>query len=186
MNKLNPIFSLIVKLNQTTQTLVGHTIAWGTLTLVIVTAAVVILRYGFDFGSIAFQESIMYNHALVFMLGISYTYLKDEHVRVDLFYNQYSERKKYWVDLIGSLFLTLPVTIFIFWASSDYIAASWSISEGSPEAGGLGYIYLLKTLIFIMAGLLMLQALAIISQSILALNGITAIKHENHIQGGKL
>lgn len=186
MNKLNSLFTLIVKLNQSIQTLIGQTIAWGTLTLVVITATVVILRYGFDFGSIALQESIMYNHALVFMLGISYTYLKDEHVRVDLFYSNYSERKKHWIDLIGSALLTLPVTAFILWASSDYIAASWSISEGSAEAGGLGYIYVLKTLIVIMAGLLMLQALAIISQSILALNGNMPIHHENHIQGGKL
>ncbi len=186
MNKLNPFFALIIKLNQSIQTLIGQTVAWGTLSLVMITAMVVILRYGFDFGSISLQESIMYNHALVFMLGISYTYLKDEHVRVDLFYSNYSERKKHWVDLIGSALLTLPVTAFIFWASSDYIAASWSISEGSAEAGGLGYIYLLKTLIAIMAGLLMLQAIAIISQSILALNGKTSIHHENHIQGGKL
>lgn len=186
---MNPLFSilpLIVAFNHRLQTLIGHGVAWGTLTLVIITAGVVVLRYGFDSGSIALQESIMYNHAIVFMLGITYTYLQDEHVRVDLFYANYSERKKHLIDLIGSLILTLPVAIYVLWTSSDYISASWAISEGSAEAGGLGYIYLLKTLIGIFAGLLIIQALAIISQSLLALTGKVPAKHESHIQGGKL
>lgn len=186
MNKILTFLPWIVIFNQRLQTLIGHAVSWGTLTLVLITAGVVVLRYGFETGSIALQESIMYNHAIVFMLGITYTYLKDEHVRVDLFYARYSERKKHLIDLLGSLFLTLPVALYILWISSDYIAASWSISEGSAEAGGLGYVYLLKTLIAIMAGLLVLQALAIISQSLLALNGKAPLEHEPHIQGGKL
>ena len=186
MNKFLTLLSLIVHLNQRIQTLIGHTVAWGTLSLVLITALVVIMRYGFDTGSIALQESIMYNHAIVFMLGIAYTYLKDEHVRVDVFYSQYSERKKLWVNLIGSVVLTLPITLFILWASADYIAASWSISEGSAEAGGIGYLYVLKTLIAAMASLLMLQALAIISQSILELKGLVKHSEASHLQGGKL
>lgn len=186
MNQFYSLLPLIVRLNHWLQTSIGHLIAWGTLSLVIITAGVVILRYGFDSGSIALQESIMYNHAVVFMLGISYTYLKDEHVRVDLFYSQYSEHKKHWIDLLGSLILTLPVATYILWASNDYIAASWSIKEGSAEAGGLGYVYLLKTLIILMAGLLIIQALAIISQSILALRGQQIPKNPPHPQGGKL
>lgn len=186
MNTLLALLPPIIHFNQRLQTLIGHFVAWGTLTLVLITASVVVMRYGFDAGSIALQESIMYNHALVFMLGITYTYLKDEHVRVDLFYSQYSERKKHLIDLLGSLLFTLPMAFFILWSSSDYLATSWSIQEGSAEAGGLGYVYLLKTLIVIMAGLLALQAFAIISQSILALTQQTPVTHESHIQGGKL
>jgi len=186
MTKFDSFLQAFIALQNRLQTFVGQTVAWGTLSLVLITALVVILRYGFDSGSIALQESIMYNHALVFMLGISYTYLKDEHVRVDLFYNNYSERKKQWIDLLGSVFLTLPIALYILWASADYISASWAIQESSAEAGGLGYLYLLKSLIAIMAVLLMLQALAIISQSILELRGVEPDHHQAHLQGGKL
>ncbi|WP_269471143.1 TRAP transporter small permease subunit [Thiomicrorhabdus aquaedulcis] len=67
------------------QLTLGKTVAWGSISLVAITALVVVLRYGFDTGSIALQEAVMYNHALLFMLGIAYTYQQDKHVRVDIF-----------------------------------------------------------------------------------------------------
>ncbi|MBN2646757.1 MAG: TRAP transporter small permease subunit [Thiotrichales bacterium] len=165
------------------QNTLGRFFAWGVLSLVLITALVVVLRYGFDTGSIALQEAITYNHAILFMLGISYTYLHDEHVRVDVFYTNYSAKKKYWVNLLGSVLFTLPVAIFLLWGSFDYVANSWAIREGSAEAGGLGYTYLLKSLILIMAGLLLLQALAIIGKNALALKALS-FPEFSPIQGG--
>ncbi len=137
----------------------GHLVAWGTLLLVLVTALVVILRYGFNTGSIALQESILYIHATVFMLGISYTYNQDRHVRVDVFYANASERKRHWINLLGNLFFALPTLAFILWIGWGYVSASWAIHETSTEASGLGYVYLLKTLILIMPILMILQVL---------------------------
>jgi TRAP-type mannitol/chloroaromatic compound transport system permease small subunit len=186
MTHLQSFLQHFIALQNNIQKQVGHFIAWGTLSLVLITALVVILRYGFDSGSIALQESIMYNHATVFMLGVSYTYLKDEHVRVDLFYSRFSTYKKAWIDMIGSLLFTLPITIFIIWTSYDYILASWSIQESSAEAGGLGYLFLLKTLIAVMALLLMLQALAITARSIQIINNWTFTHPTPPVNGGKL
>ena len=147
----------------------GNLVAWGSLTLVLITALVVVLRYGFNTGSIAMQESIMYNHAILFMLGIAYTYTHDQHVRVDVFYSRFSARKKAWVNLLGTLLFTLPAMGFIIWSGWDYVANSWQIGETSAEAGGLEYLYLLKSLILIMALLMALQALSIIANSYLTL-----------------
>ena len=143
----------------------GQWIAWTNLSLVLITALVVILRYGFDTGSIALQESVMYNHAFLFMLGIAYTYQLDKHVRVDVFYAAYSARRKAWVNLIGTVLFTLPAMIFIIWAAWDYVAVSWQIHESSAEAGGIGYLYLLKSLIIFMAILVISQALSVASQA---------------------
>lgn len=139
------------------QRILGHFIAWGTLFLVLVTALVVILRYGFNTGSIALQESILYLHAVVFMLGIGYTYNQDRHVRVDVFYAHAEERKKLWINFLGNLFFALPTMGFILWVGWDYVSASWAIQERSTEASGLGYVYLLKTLIILMPILMILQ-----------------------------
>ncbi len=83
------------------------------------------------------------------------------HVRVDVFFGRFSARAKAWVDLLGSLLLLLPVCLFIFSVSWDYVAQSWSLYEGSREAGGLDGVYLLKSLILVMAALLVLQGLSI-------------------------
>lgn len=147
----------------------GQWVAWGSLSLVLITALVVILRYGFNMGSIALQESIMYNHAILFMLGIAYTYEQDKHVRVDVFYSQLDARKKAWVNFIGTIIFVLPVMAFIFWSGWEYVTTSWQIKEASGEAGGLAYLYMLKTLIVIMAGLVTLQALSVLIQSALTL-----------------
>ena len=120
----------------------------------------VVLRYLFNIGWIAMQESIVYMHALVFMLGASYTLRHDGHVRVDIIYNRLGLRGRAWVELLGNLLLLMPVTLFIIWVSWDYVASSWSLLEGSREAGGLPGVFLLKTTIPLMGLLLLLQGVA--------------------------
>lgn len=139
---------------------VGRLTAWLTLAMVLVTFAVVMLRYGFDIGWIALQESVTYMHALVFMLGAAYTLKRNGHVRVDIFYRKFSPRGQALVDLLGTLLLLVPVAGFIFWESWAYVAASWAVLEGSREAGGLPAVFLLKSLIPAFAILLLVQALA--------------------------
>jgi len=147
----------------------GRFIAWFTLLIVSVTFLVVILRYGFDFGSIALQESTSYFHAFVFMLGTAYTLKHDGHVRVDIFYRKMSATKKAWVDFLGTLFLLFPVCLFIFFSSWDYVFSSWSLLEESGEAGGLAYVYILKTTLLIMPVLLMIQGAALVLRNLITI-----------------
>jgi TRAP-type mannitol/chloroaromatic compound transport system permease small subunit len=149
----------------------GRAVSWLTLATVIVTFMVVILRYVFETGSIALQESVSYLHAAVFMLGAAYTLKHDGHVRVDIFYHRLTERGKAWINLAGCLMLLLPVCLFILFASIEYTGNAWSVLEGSQEAGGLDAVFLLKTLIPVMAVLLLLQGVSICLHSILLLTG---------------
>ncbi len=149
----------------------GHFIAWLAVAMVVITFAVVVLRYLFNTGSIALQESITYLHATLFMLGSAWTLKQDGHVRVDIFYSKQSRRTRAWIDLTGTLLLLLPVCVFILFSSLDYVAASWSVREGSQEAGGLDAVYLLKTAIPVMAVLLILQGCAIILKNFLVITG---------------
>lgn len=137
----------------------GLALSWLNLLMVLGTLGVVILRYAFDTGAVWLQESVMYLHALVFMLGMALTMQADEHVRVDIIYQRLSERGRCWVNLLGGLFLLLPVLGFIAWESIDYVALSWRVAERSQEAGGLPWVYWLKTLIPAMVTLLFLQGL---------------------------
>ena len=156
------IANVIDRLNE----IIGRVLAWLTLLMVLVTFAVVVLRYGFDWGSIAMQESVNYLHALVFMAGAAYTLKHNEHVRVDILYTRLSPRGKAWVDLFGTLILLLPVCIFLIWVSFTYVSNSWQLLEGSREAGGLPLVYLLKSFIPLMGLLLLLQGLSVIARSL--------------------
>jgi TRAP-type mannitol/chloroaromatic compound transport system permease small subunit len=154
--------------------LIARTVAWMALLMVLVAFCVVLLRYAFDLGWIGMQESVTYLHAMVFMLGAAFTLRSDGHVRVDVFYRRFGPRGQALVNLLGSILLLLPVAGFILWTSWDYVAESWSLRESSREAGGLPWVYLLKSLIPLMAGLLILQGLAEILRNGLRLLGVQA------------
>jgi TRAP-type mannitol/chloroaromatic compound transport system permease small subunit len=139
---------------------IGQWVAGLTLAMALVYFGVVVLRYLFSVGSIALQESVTYMHAMVFMLAAAWTLSADGHVRVDIFYSRWSARRKDWADLIGSLLFLLPVAVFIFITSLGFVSESWRVHETSAQPGGLAYVYLLKTLILVMAAQLVLQALA--------------------------
>jgi TRAP-type mannitol/chloroaromatic compound transport system permease small subunit len=156
----------------------GRSVSWLSLLMVLVSVFVVVMRYVFDLGWIWLQESITYMHAALFLVGAAYTLKHDGHVRVDIFYRGFKPRGKAWVDLLGSLFLLLPVCLFIFDVSLDYVLQSWSLYEGSREAGGLDGVYLLKSLILVMAGMLVLQGLAIAIRNLLKLLGMAESEGE--------
>jgi len=150
---------------------IGRSVAWLVLGMMIVTGVVVVLRYGFSIGSIALQESVMYLHGIVFMLGIPYALKHDAHVRVDVIYGRLSPRGQDIVNLLGHLIFLLPIAGFIVWVSWDYTGRAWSIREGSAEVGGIEAVFLLKTLIPILGGLLCLQGVAEIARIALRLLG---------------
>ena len=148
---------------------VGRAMAWATLLMVLVQFIVVIMRYVFGIGSIFLQESIIYMHAMVFLVGGGYTLLYDGHVRVDIFYREMSKRKKAWVDLFGVLLLLIPVAVLIFASSYPYVASSWQALEGSKESSGIHGVYLLKSTILVFAVLIVIQGISILLSSLVTL-----------------
>ena len=145
---------------------IGRGIAWVALLMVLVQFTVVIMRYVFAIGFIPMQESIWYMHGILFMVGAGYTLLHDGHVRVDIIYREASVRKKAWVDMLGSIIFLAPIGLLTLWLSSSYVINSWRTFEGSTEISGLPLIFLLKTVIWVFAGLLGLQAISTIIHSI--------------------
>jgi len=141
----------------------GKAAAWLTLFMVIVTFVVVVMRYVFDAGLIWIQESVVWMHAVVFMVGAAYTLRAEDHVRVDVFYRTMSARRRAWVDLVGVLVFLLPLCVFLGWKSFDFVTVSWRIHESSRESGGLPYpfIPLLKTVLLFMPVAVALQGLSL-------------------------
>lgn len=135
-------------------------VSWFTLFMVLLTLLIVVLRYGFNLGWIAMQESVMYLHAVVFLLGCAHTLRVNEHVRVDVFYRRFSQQRKALIDLLGSVLLLLPVNVFVLLVSWQYVLSSWQVFEASPEAGGLPLVFALKSLILLFAFTMCLQGLA--------------------------
>jgi len=147
----------------------GRAIRWLGLLLVINTGLVVALRYLFNWSPIALQEAMTYLHASLFMLGAAYTLGHDGHVRVDVFYQGFSQRKQHWVNLLGTVFLLFPTCLFILIICYPYVASSWAILETSIEGNGLPFVYLLKSLLLLQPVLLMVQGLG---EALKAIHGL--------------
>ena len=152
-------------------TATGRFAAWLTLAVVLLTFAVVVLRYGFNLGWIWLQESVTYLHALVFMLAAAWALQDDAHVRVDVVYRDRSPRYQALVNLLGVLLLLAPFCLFLLVSAWGYVASSWGVMEGSREAGGLPLVYLLKTLILLLPALLLMQSLCQATRSMAVLRG---------------
>lgn len=161
----------IARLIDTLNARFGQACAWLTLFLVLGTAVVVVLRYGFGIGATALQEAVLYAHALVFMGAAAWVLQRNGHVRVDIFYQGFSARRQALVDTLGTLFFLLPLCLFLGWTSWDYVANSWSTLEGSSESGGLKFVYLQKSIILVLVISLVLQGVGDVIKSVLLLTG---------------
>ena len=146
----------------------GKAAAWLTLFMVVVTCIVVVMRYVFDAGLVWLQESVVWMHAVVFMMGAAYTLQQDDHVRVDVLYRTMSATRRAWVDLIGVIIFLLPLCVFLGWKSVDFVTVSWSLREASRESGGLPYplIPLLKSVLLLMPVTVALQGLSLLLRSL--------------------
>lgn len=138
----------------------GRLVSWISLLLVALIGLDVMLRYAFNWSSSANQELEWHLFATLFLLGSAYALKHDKHVRVDVFYSRYSDQKKAWINLIGTILFLLPFCLVIISTSIPFVADAWRISESSPEPGGLPHRFLVKSTIPIGALLLLIQAIA--------------------------
>lgn len=138
---------------------IGALTAWIALVMIGLVATNVILRYSFSFGSVWAQELEWHLLAALILLGMSHALQRGDNVRVDVFYARFSPALKRVIDVISALLLILVSLLFI-WLSLGYVEQSRSISEASPDPGGIPLRWLVKSLIPLGYGLLVLQQLA--------------------------
>lgn len=137
---------------------IGRTAAWLALLIIVLMTCNVILRYTISYGAVWSQELEWHLMGALILFGMSYALLKDDNVRVDLFYAHYSARTKFLVDLL-SLSLQIGICCVIIWLSSGYVQQSYSIGEISSDPGGLPFRWAIKAMLPIGYGLLLLQSI---------------------------
>lgn len=146
----------------------GRLVSWISLLLVILIGLDVVLRYAFNWSSSANQELEWHLFATLFLLGSAYALKHDKHVRVDVFYSRFSDRKKSWVNLIGTVIFLIPFCLVIIQTSIPFVLDAWKIAESSPEPGGLTHRFIIKSTIPLGATLLLIQAIS---------EGLTSLTH---------
>jgi len=148
---------------------IGKATSWLTGILVVLVCGRVLGRMIFDSEPVWLPELEWHLFSMIFLLAAGYTLKHDKHVRVDLFYTNFSKKDKALVNLVGALLFLIPWCCLIIWVSYDYALGSYKILEGSPNPNGLPYRFVVKFAITIGASLLLLQALAMVADALLTL-----------------
>ena len=121
----------------------------------------VVLRYAFSVGHIELEEIQWHIYSFGFLLGLSYAYQADSHIRVDVLHERWSPRTQAWVELYGTLLFLLPFVAVILIFSFPFVSTSFELGEISQSPGGLPYRWLVKAAL--PAGFLLLL-LAVVSR----------------------
>ena len=123
---------------------IGDFSSWLWLVLLGVIIGNVILRYVFSRGMIELEELQWHLYAAAWLVGLSYTFVYDGHVRVDVIHETMGYKTKLWLELMGLTLLFLPFIIFMIYQSLPFVALSWAVGETSSSANGLGARWLIK------------------------------------------
>ncbi len=164
-------FLTLSKLIDTINVKVGQAVIWLTLVVVLVSATNAVIRKVFNVSSNAWLELQWYLFGAIFLLAAGYTFLRNEHVRVDVISQKLSKRTQIMIEIFGVIFFLFPACILIFWLSLPFFYESLVLHELSSNTGGL-IRWPAKLLIPIGFGLLILAGLSHLIKCIGFLMGI--------------
>ncbi len=116
---------------------IGKLVYWLVLVAVIVSSGNAAIRYSFNISSNAWLELQWYLFAAVFLLCSGYTFLRNEHIRIDIILGRFSKRTQAAVDIFGIVVFLFPFAFLIMMLSWPMFKDSFLTSEMSSDAGGL-------------------------------------------------
>jgi TRAP-type mannitol/chloroaromatic compound transport system permease small subunit len=165
------MIALAVRLASGLNRIVGTAAAWLSLGIVVVCFTVVVQRYVFAVSHVWMQDLYVWLNGAMFTAVAGFALLRDDHVRVDIFYRPASVRRKALIDLSGVVLFLLPFCWIVYSYSIPFVTRAWGYHEGSANIGGMPGLFVLKSFIILFAGLIALQGLAMAGRAVLVLAG---------------
>ncbi|MBR0800395.1 TRAP transporter small permease subunit [Bradyrhizobium jicamae] len=133
---MRPLLALSKAIDQLNEK-IGNICNLLVLIACLVSAGNAMIRYAFSYSSNGWLEAQWYMFAILVMFGASYTFKRNEHVRVEILYLMLSERGQLWLDLIGTLFFLIPACLLLAYLSWPFFYQAYAVGEMSGNAGGL-------------------------------------------------
>ena len=165
MGKIEKIIKIIDSISEFTASL----IAWLVFAFTMLLGYEVIARYVFNSPTIwSYDLSYMIGGSY-FLLGEAYCLLKRKHVRIDIFYSNFSRRKQAWIDLIFMMIFFFPLWAGLLYALIPYVSRSWKMAERAVGGTWMPPIYPFKTVMPVAIFLFVLQGIAEFLRSLLVI-----------------
>lgn len=141
-------------------TVIGKAASWLWVVVTGVIIWAVVGRYVFGQGSVLLEEVQWHLAGMGWLLGLAYTLVVDDHVRVDVLHERMSLKTQAWIELIGLLFLLLPFLGLAVYEMVPYALSSWEIGETSQAPAGLSHRWVLKAILALSFTLIIIAALS--------------------------
>jgi TRAP-type mannitol/chloroaromatic compound transport system permease small subunit len=170
-NRILKAIAFLVRAISGLNLVVGNVFAWLSLGIVVVCFTVVLQRYVLHTTQLWMQDLYIWLNGAMFTGVAGFALLRNDHVRVDIFYRPASVERKAIIDLIGVVVFLLPFTWVVAAYGWNFVSRSWRLYEGSANIGGMPGLFILKSFILVFAGLIALQGIAMVGRSILVLTG---------------
>lgn len=145
---------------------VGSFASWFWVALMLVICLNVFMKNVLHVGSIQLEEIQWHIYAAVFLLGLSYALVRDDHVRVDVIFERLGPRAAARVELVGILCLLLPFIIVLVWYTVPFVINSYRDGERSMSPGGLSNYWILKAVLLFALALVLLAAVSRLTRCI--------------------
>ena len=135
---------------------------WLAVLVVVSEFIIVLSRFIFSYEQ-AFQgDLVRFWYAALYLFASAYALIHEGHVRVDVLYSSFSERKKAWTNLLGSSLLGVPLVLIVLFLGLNGKA---SIINGPVVAfevtqqgsNGLYLLYLMAVYLAVFAVTMLLQ-----------------------------
>ena len=139
---------------------IGALFSWLWIAVVGVILYSVISRYAFGQGSVTLEEVQWHLAGAAWLVGMSYTLVHDDHVRVDVLHERFSPRTQAWVEFLGLALLLLPFLTIALWEAIPYFLSSFEQNERSQAPAGLPARWVLKFFLPLCMALLFAGALS--------------------------
>jgi TRAP-type mannitol/chloroaromatic compound transport system permease small subunit len=149
----------------------GRLFAWIWVPLILLVVGNVLMRYAFGTNFIALEELQWHLYAMGFMIALSYCYLHDGHVRVDVFAEHFQPKTRAAIEVFFTLLFFLPFCYFILQYAWPFVERSYRINEISAAPGGLPMRWIIKSFIISSFVLLVMAAIARLLRAMSLLTG---------------
>lgn len=145
---------------------IGNAASWLIAVLIVTILVQVILRYVFGKSFVVLEEVQWHLYAVIIMLGLSFSYAKDSHIRLDVLHSKFSRPTKEKIEIMGIICFLWPMTFIFFMHSLPFVAESFRVGECSDAPLGLKYRWAIKSIIPIAFFLLFLVSVSRLIQAV--------------------
>lgn len=159
---------------------VGFVFAFLWLGVVATIIVAVVGRYAFGLGSILLEEIEWHLAGAAWLVGLSYTLVKDSHVRVDVLFERFSLRRQVWVEFLGIVLLLLPFAAIVVYEAWPFFWSSFQQGEQSSAPAGLPARWAIKFFVPLSFALIALAAVSRLLKCTALLFGVPRPSGRDH------